>query len=271
MIQYPIAVAGTLTRVLEAGHGERTVIFTHGLGARADRWRATVERFAAQGYRAVAWDLPGHGFAEKRADFDYSVPSFSRCLGELLEALAVKRAILIGTSLGGHISAHFACRRPDAAAALVLVGALGLVPLGEATSDAIRRSVQKTGRSDIEAKMRFVLADPAAVTPDLVEEEWRFNNSPGAGAAFKLLGDYIASTIDRDVVTSELAALAERLPTLLVWGDKDQVVPPAIGREAALRLRLAPPTLIGEAGHAPHLEQPAAFDAAVLPFLADLR
>ena len=65
MIQYPLGAAGTLTRVLEAGRGDRTMLLVHGVGARADRWRLNLDALAEAGYHAYAIDLPGHGLAEK--------------------------------------------------------------------------------------------------------------------------------------------------------------------------------------------------------------
>src|SRR6185503_9046586 len=105
MIQYPLAAAGTMTRVLEAGAGDDVVLFVHGLGARADRWRGTIERVAAAGFRCIAFDLPGHGFAGKGGDFPYGVPAFGRFLSAVLDALGLDRVFIVGTSLGGHVGA----------------------------------------------------------------------------------------------------------------------------------------------------------------------
>ena len=199
-IEYPLGVSGLHTRVIEAGAGERAVLFVHGLGARADRWRRNLEVFAESGYRAIAIDLPGHGFASKRHDFDYSVPGFAAFVREVLAALELRSAALVGTSLGGHVSAYLACQSPANVRALVLVGALGLVPIGPEAGAAIRDGVRATGRADVERKLRFVLHDPAAITPEWVEEEWRINNSPGAAEAFARLGDYVAGGIDEHQV-----------------------------------------------------------------------
>jgi pimeloyl-ACP methyl ester carboxylesterase len=266
MIQYPLAVAGVLTRVLESGAGA-PVVFVHGLGARADRWRDAVEAFGREGFRTIAYDLPGHGFAAKGSEFDYTVPGYADFLRALLDVLGLARVVLVGTSLGGHVAAHFACDAPARVRGLVLVGSVGLVPLGPEMGEAISRNVRLTGREAIEDKLRFVCADPALVTPALVEEEWRINNSPGAAAAFQSLGDYIAGAIDAHNVLDRLAALREAFPIRLVWGSEDRAVPPAIGEEAARRLGLPLPAVIEEAGHLPYLEQPAQFRAVLRRFL----
>ncbi len=66
MIQYPLSIGGILTRVLEAGTGDEAIVFLHGLGARADRWRGTLQSFATQGFRCFAFDFPGHGLEYNR-------------------------------------------------------------------------------------------------------------------------------------------------------------------------------------------------------------
>jgi pimeloyl-ACP methyl ester carboxylesterase len=255
MIQYPLAVAGVLTRVLESGAGA-PVVFVHGLGARADRWRDAVEAFGREGFRTIAYDLPGHGFAAKGSEFDYTVPGYADFLRALLDVLGLARVVLVGT-----------CDAPARVRGHVLDGSVGLVPLGPEMGEAISRNVRLTGREAIEDKLRFVCADPALVTPALVEEEWRINNSPGAAAAFQSLGDYIAGAIDAHNVLDRRAALREAFPIRLVWGSEDRAVPPAIGEEAARRLGLPLPAVIEEAGHLPYLEQPAQFRAVLRRFL----
>lgn len=266
-IEYPLGVSGLLTRVIEAGAGERTVLFVHGLGARADRWRRNLDVFAESGYRAIAIDLPGHGFASKRHDFDYSVPGFAAFVREVMAALGLRSAVLVGTSLGGHVAAYLACQNPASVRALVLVGTLGLAPIGPVAGAAIRDGVCATGRDDVERKLRFVLCDPAAITPEWIEEEWRINNSPGAAEAFARLGDYIVGGLDEHHVGTRLAAVARETPLLLVWGAEDRAVPPSVGRQGKARLGEARLCILERAGHLPYFEQFRAFNREVLAFL----
>jgi 2-hydroxy-6-oxonona-2,4-dienedioate hydrolase len=269
MIQYPLGVNGMLTRVLEAGQGERVVLFMHGLGARADRWRRNLDALAERGLRCIAFDWPGHGLARKGPDFAYNVPGFSAYLEGLIEALGLSRVALVGTSLGGHVAAHFACRHPSLVSGLVLVGATGLMPIGRELGARIKASVSEASRTQIEAKLRFVMAAPGVVTEDLIEEEWRIANSPGAAAALARLGDYIADGVDDDCVGPTLAALAARPPLMLVWGAEDRAVPPGIGEAARVLLGLPDMTVIPGAGHAPYFERPDLFNPLVGAFLAD--
>src|SRR3546814_8631822 len=102
MIQYPCASHGIQTRVLDAGKGP-ALVFIHGLGARADRWRHNLEPLAAAGYRCVAVDLPGHGYATK-GDIPFSVPHCANWLQAILDQIGDGQCALVGTSLGGYRS-----------------------------------------------------------------------------------------------------------------------------------------------------------------------
>ena len=268
-IEYPLGVSGLLTRVIEAGHGDRPVLFIHGLGARADRWRRNLEVFAQSGYRAIAIDLPGHGFASKTGDFDYGVPGLAQFVRDAMDALELQSAAFVGTSLGGHVSAYVACGSPNRVTALVLVGALGLVPIGAEAGALIRDSVRATGRTDIENKLKFVICDHATITPEWIEEEWRINNSPGAAQAFARLGDYIAEGVDAHNVGTRLAAVAEGIPMLLVWGAEDRAVPLSIGRQGRALLGDTRLCVVEGAGHLPYFEQARTFNREVLSFLDD--
>jgi len=267
ILEYPLGANGTLTRVLETGEGSKTVVFLHGLGARADRWRRNLDAVADAGYRCLAPDFPGHGLADKPQDFDYSVPGFADFTMAILEALEVDRFHIVGTSLGGHVGGWIAARHPDRVASLVMVGTLGLVPIGREAGAAIRDSVKATERDDIDKKLKFVLHDAAEVTPGWIEEEYRVNNSPGADAAFARLGDYVAEEIDQHNIGDKLAELKGQIPVMLVWGRQDGAVPPSVGEQGRAILGDVPLLMIDPAGHAPYFEQPQQFNAPVIEFL----
>ena len=133
MISYPLRVGSIDTRVIEARasdiSGER-IVLVHGTGGRADRWLRNVDALAAAGHHVYAFDLPGHGFASKGAGLDCSVPGYRRFLGDFLDAMKIANATIVGTSLGGHVVASYACEHPERVRAVVLSGSMGLVPLG---------------------------------------------------------------------------------------------------------------------------------------------
>lgn len=266
-ITYPLQVGGGTTRIIEAGTGP-VVLLVHGLGARCDRWRSTVERLAAHGYRAITYDLPGHGFASKEADGPATVPALADHLLAVMDTLGVADAVLVGTSLGAHIVSHAALKARDRVRGLGLVGALGIVPIDQAVAETISRNVRADQRPQFVGKLGFVLHDPALVTVAFVEEEWRFNTAPGAIAAFTRLGDYLTGGIAGDYVASELSTAVPVDRILLIWGAHDKAVPLSVAHECKEALHGPELAIIEGSNHCPYLEQPEAFDAALVPFLS---
>jgi pimeloyl-ACP methyl ester carboxylesterase len=262
---YALRVNGVLTRVLEAGSAGTTVVLVHGAGGRAERWARSLEALAAAGYRAYAFDLPGHGFAAKGAGVACSVPAYRDLLGGFLDCIGASRAALVGTSLGGHVVAAYAAGNPDRVRAVVLAGSLGLVPVGEEARLRVQAGLADQSREGVLAKLERLLGDPSLVTPELVEEDVRINNSPGAKESFAALGRYIAAELDDDAVGARLAATG--LPVLLVWGERDKSVDLSVGRAAAALIPGARLVVLPGAGHAPYLEKPEAFNRAVIEFL----
>jgi pimeloyl-ACP methyl ester carboxylesterase len=267
VINYPLPVGRGVVRVIEAGDG-LAVIFAHGLGARCDRWRSTVERVAAHGYRAITYDLPGHGFSSKEADGPADVPALAKHLLATMDALGLETAVLAGTSLGAHIVGYAGCIAPNRVTALGLVGALGIVPIDQAVAETISRNVRATQREQFVGKLNFVFHDPSMVTDALIEEEFRMNTAPGAIAAFSRLGDYLTTRISNDYIADRLRALYPPDKILLVWGAADKAVPLSVAYECQTALGGPTLSVISDANHVPYLEQPEAFDAAFLPFLA---
>lgn len=266
VISYPFGAGGVVTRLLESGSGEDTVLFLHGSGARADRWRHTLASVAATGRRALAFDFPGHGLAQKTSELSYDTPSFAKVLAEVVDGLCHGPVTLVGTSLGAHVAAWYACGFPQSVRATVLVGALGLVPVHRDPGQTSQR-ITDTSAEGVAAKLAAVLYDASLVTPALVEEERRMNTSPGAEEALRRLGSYLADGVSDDVIGERYGALG--IPTLLVWGAEDRFVDPRYGIEAREVLGGVPLVYLNATGHAPYYERASAFDELLAEFLAD--
>lgn len=268
MIQFPMAVDGVLTRVLAAGSGPDHLVLVHGVGARADRWSRNVDALAAAGWQVHAFDLPGHGLAQKGPGPDYSVHGYARFLDGFLDAIGAEEAVIVGTSLGGHVAATLACERPERVRALVLVGSIGLVPWGAERRADSRARLRDVSRQGIARKLGVVVHDPGLVTGEWLEEEYLVNNSPGAEASFAAISDYVADRIDDDLIGPRLAAMAaDRPPTLLIWGEQERAVPLETGRKAHAMLDGSELAVISDASHAPYFERPDEFNRVLLDFL----
>jgi 2-hydroxy-6-oxonona-2,4-dienedioate hydrolase len=266
VIQYPIGVNGVTTRVLDSGGQGDLLVLLHGVGSRADRFRSNVDGLGDAGYRAVAVDLPGHGLADKGA-LPYSVGYYASFVIGLIESLGADRAGIIGTSLGGHIGAQIAVTAPERVTSLVMVGTMGVVPLGQETTKAIARSILDRSRDGIAGKLRFILHRHGLITDAWIEEEFRINNSPGADEAFRRLSAYFADKVDDDVVGDRLLGVSGQIPMLLVWGADDEMIKPDVGHAAQRTLKDIPLVLLTGTGHVPYLERPGDFNALIGDFL----
>lgn len=270
VLAYPLEVGGLETRVLQWGSGPRDVLFLHGAGARADRWVGTMKRLDPALYRAVAIDFPGHGFATKGDKPEYSTSAFADLATEVIARLGLKRPALVGTSMGGHVAATMVTRDPQVTLGLVLVGAVGLIPIPEELNQLIARGLVATERQYILMKLQTVLCNKALITDDLVEVEWRINNSAGAREGFAKLSRYWLERHRNDLIGPKLAAMSNRPPIRLIWGSDDRTTPLDIGLVAADMLTGGEISALSGAGHAPYLDQPEAFCAALFPFLDQL-
>lgn len=268
MIQYPLGVDGVLTRVLEAGAGDRTMLLVHGVGARADRWRRNLEGLASAGYHPYAIDLPGHGLAQKGPDIPGTVPEYARFARRMLDDLGAGEVYLVGTSLGGHVCATAACDMAERVAGLVLVGTVGITPIGAERRQRTQSIVGETSWEAIGGKLRVVLHDEALATEDLHREEFRINNSPGAAESFERIAAYFGNDLDDDAVGDRLAALADAFPVLIVWGREDVGFPLELGEAACAKLPGSRLAVMDDAAHAPYFERPEAFNRIVTDFLA---
>jgi pimeloyl-ACP methyl ester carboxylesterase len=267
MISYPMAVGAVTTRVLEAGSGDQVVVLVHGTGGRADRWVRNVDALAAAGFHVYAMDLPGHGFASKGPGVACSVPAYRAFLAGFIDAIGAAKPVIVGTSLGGHVVASYACEQPERVRAIALVGSMGLVPIGDEARGRIQAGANNQTRGGVATKMQRVIFDPALVTPEMLEEEWRINNSPGALESFATLGQYIATDLDKEVVGEQLARAP--FPVLLVWGEQDKTVPPAVGEKVRALLPHSRLALLADAAHTAYYERADDFNAVLVDFLAE--
>ncbi|MDY6996009.1 MAG: alpha/beta hydrolase [Actinomycetota bacterium] len=258
VIAYPVTGAGVTTRVVESGSGDTVLVCLHGAGSRADRWVPAMPGLVEAGYRVLAIDFPGHGFADKGADIDYSAAGLAAVIAGVLDTLGLSKVTLAGTSLGGHVAAWLAVHRPDLVAGVVLIGAVGVSDFpqefhtpAEVLSDGSEAGVRR--------KLSFLVADPALVTDAWVREESMINSSTGAHEALTRVAGWLDTECNDARQDRELAGLLPELPVLLVWGADDRWTPPSMGEAAQANLPGVQLELMAGCGHAPYFEDPDTF------------
>lgn len=236
-----------------AGEGP-AVLLTHGFSASAAMWRDNVPALVEAGWRVITWDMRGHGQSGSPDDVSrYSAALTVADMAALLDAAGADEAVIGGMSLGGYmtLSFHLAHR--------ARVRALLLIDTGPGfKKDSAREAwnEQARGRGD-----RF-LAEGEAALSSSVEARMQAQNFTGLRhAAYGMLAQ------DSAAVIHSLPEIA--VPTLVVVGDRDEPFLAATDYMAA-KIPGARKAVIADAGHASNVDQPAAFNAAVLEFLGGL-
>lgn len=272
-----VDVGGIPTRFLVAGRGH-PVVLLHADGENRQDWRWVLPPLAA-GHRVYAPDLPGFGGTGAPPD---CTPAFLEgFVREFLDTLQLESAVVVGNSLGGLAALRLALHAPARVSALCLVGSAGL---GGAVSAVMRQLTQPGigevavwwGRTPVGAAQRCLLripllfANPVRVPPAWLVEQYALAQLPGfLDTTLAALRGQVGPEGQKQVLTEHLSRLA--MPTLLLWGARDLVVPLEDARVAAHRL--APPgglRIIAGTGHLPHVERPVEFVAALSSFLDTL-
>lgn len=271
-----LTAGGVRARVVEEGAGD-PVLLIHGVAGWAENWAPTMTALAAEGFRAIAVDLPGFGKSQRAVSpryFDKPDAYYLRFVRELLDALGLERAHLVGHSMGGAVASVAAASFPDRFRSLTLVAPGGYgrqVPLSFRLSSFRLASLipRLVPTAFVRESVASCFYDPAAAQA-WVFEQALVNARIGASAEFARVMHYGVTL--RGVRTELIDAWDPeirgiRLPTLIVWGRQDAVVPVTDLDAVRARLPHARVVLIDRAGHLVQLERPAEFNDALLGFL----
>jgi 4,5:9,10-diseco-3-hydroxy-5,9,17-trioxoandrosta-1(10),2-diene-4-oate hydrolase len=273
--EHNVEIDGLTIRYLSAGEGPPMVLL-HGAGDNALDWRWVMPTLAAT-HKVYAPDLPGSPDSARPAA-DYSPAFFERIVAVFVDALDIGRATFVGNSLGGLIALRLALSEPARVRALVLVDSAGLgytvnpaftsvnVPgLGEAAIPFWRTPVGAYQRAWGRTALLFA-HPPTSVPREWLAEQGRLALWPGyLEAHLSVLRALVSPLGQREVLVDRLPLL--KIPTLVVWGERDRVFPESQAREAIVRLQEGSLALIPECGHMPHVECPDHFLAALDEFL----
>jgi pimeloyl-ACP methyl ester carboxylesterase len=220
----------------------------------------------------IAPDLPGFGASEKPSSnrFSYHVDAFTETVADVLAALELGRAVLVGHCVGGAIALVLAARHPELVSKLVLIDALsepprlgrfggvGLMPL--VGSFAFK---QLWGQSAFRALFQQRIAPEASRDRQKLARYYDAFSEPAARASAL---ETLRAVQDPRPVVARTSGV--RAPTLVVWGTDDRVVPVNAGKRLAREIPGARLELLST-GHAPQEDAPGALAAALRRFLGD--
>jgi pimeloyl-ACP methyl ester carboxylesterase len=273
-----VTVAGRPMNVIDLGPEDPagTIVWIHGLTGSWQNWLENLPHFA-QTHRCIAMDLPGFGASPMPAE-KISIAGYAAAVDELLRVLGVSRAVVVGNSMGGFVGAEIAIQFGTWVQKLVLVSAAGLtiehqhlrlavpalrvarnvIALGTGWLASKSDTLAARRRTRI-AMMSVVAAHPERLPAALISEQLRGSGAPGFVDAVDALTSY--------PIRDRLGAIAA--PTLVVWGEKDPLVPVRDAWEFGRLIDDARVVVYADTGHVSMMERPDAFNALVAEFLEE--
>jgi len=270
-----VVLHGHRVRFHRSGDGPLLVLL-HGIASTADTWAPVATGLAAN-HTVLAPDLLGHGASAKPRG-DYSLGAYASGVRDLITALGHERATVVGHSLGGGIAMQFAYQFPERVERLVLISSGGL---GREVHPILRASTLP-GSEIVLALLgrRWLRTTGGAVGATLGRLGLRAGEDlAGVAAGIASLGDADArgafvhtarAAIDpggQRVSATDRLYLAAHLPTLIVWGERDPIIPAAHGEAAHAAIPGSRLEIFAGAGHFPHREQPVRFVSLVEDFM----
>lgn len=188
-----------------------------------------------------------------------SIQGLLRLTISMLETITDKPAVMVGNSLGGHISLRVALSRPDLVRGVILIGSSGLF------EKSFEKGVQREPTYEwLDRKIRDLFYDTSCMSPKLVDRAYEELVNRDAARAFVRLG----RSAKRDSLAEELDQVST--PTMVLWGRQDTVTPPEVAEQFASRIPNARLRWIDKCGHAPQLERPGELARGIGEFLDEL-
>jgi pimeloyl-ACP methyl ester carboxylesterase len=241
VVRREVRVNGAPVRFKVAGIGE-PVVLVHGLSGSTEWWRRNVEPLARR-FRVYLLDLPGFG-TMARSQLRLGLDEGAHWLQGWMEAVGLRRAHLVGHSMGGCICLRLAALRPDMVLRLVLAA-----PAVMSRSRSLVRHLLPLAQTTLSASPNFVLT----LTYDALRA--------GPLTLLRTANEVVR----RELHHHELNAI--QAPTLLVWGAADPLVPASVGAALRKTIPTARLHIVKDGGHVPMFDQALEFNAAVLAFL----
>jgi pimeloyl-ACP methyl ester carboxylesterase len=257
-----------------AGEGP-ALLMIHGIAGSSRAWREVMPTLAHH-YTVIAPDLIGHGQSDKPVG-DYSLGAYAGGMRDLLGVLGVERATMVGQSFGGGVALQLAYQHPECCERLVLVDSGGLgrevswvlrlmtLPGTELIMPALFPSLVRERGNDI-SRMLY----RRGVRMGRIGEMWSAYASLTKSANRQAFVRTIRAVIDpggQTVSAMDRLHLAAQLPTLIVWGKNDTIIPVSHAHAAHEAIPGSRLEIIDDCGHFPHVEDPERFLDVLLEFL----
>jgi pimeloyl-ACP methyl ester carboxylesterase len=274
MERFEIRLHGHRVSYRSAGRGPLLVLL-HGIAGTSATWETVIPRLSER-HTVIAPDLLGHGESGK-PEGDYSLGAYANAIRDLLEALGHEGGTIVGHSLGGGVALQFAYQFPERCERLALVSSGGL---GREVHALLRAAVLPgaevvlpwlcvAGQRGVGRVVHALGSVGLRASADL-EETWRSFVSLAEPEARRAFLHTVRGIIDlggQRVTASDRLYLAAGLPMLIVWGERDPLIPVRHGRQAHARLPGSRLEIFPGSGHFPHLDDPERFARVLVDFV----
>ena len=254
----------TIPNYFEQGTGDTAVFLLHGVGGGQQAWAQTLTALAAHGYRAIAWDAPGYGGSALVEP--YTTLELARSLHQLIVHVGARRNVVLGHSMGGLIAQEAFALAPRNIHGLILF----------ATSPAFGKPGGDWQQQFLQS--RFAPLDAGAGMAGLAPDLVRGMFAPGASNADMAAAVAVMSGVPVATYRAALSAIVSfnrldnlpniNVPTLCLACELDKNAAPLVLEKMAARIAGAEYVCLPGVGHLGNMEQPGAFNAAVLKFLS---
>jgi 4,5:9,10-diseco-3-hydroxy-5,9,17-trioxoandrosta-1(10),2-diene-4-oate hydrolase len=267
-----VAIGDREAHYHEAGTGP-VLLLLHGSGPGVSGWSNFGRNLPvfAEHFRTVVLDMPGFG-RTPMGDLDCVYPKYAAKLAwQFLDALGIEGAHILGNSMGGYVAAEMALAEPTRAHKLVLMGPGGMSVnlIGPRESEGWRRLMEFLGapsRPGMVAWLNTMVADPAMVTDELIEERMTMAMQPGVVDAAIAIFSSFGRFPDPSPPWTRAATIAN--PTLITWGRDDRMMPLEGGLLGYRQLPNAELHVFSNCGHWAQVERKVDFERVVLEFLS---
>lgn len=249
------------------------IVLIHGTSSSLHTWEGWVKALKPQ-RRVISFDLPGFGltgpFSGQWTADDYRGDTYARFVIALMDHFGLQRAVVGGNSLGGEVAWRTARLAPQRVAQLILVDASGTafepesIPPGFllARLPVVNRLAEHLlPRPVVVSTLHSVYGDPQRVSDALVDRYFELSLREGNRRAL----NQRLSILEADLTPALINEV--KTPTLILWGEKDRLIPPANARSFASAIAGSQVVVLPGLGHTPHEEDPAASVAPVKAFL----
>jgi len=251
-------------------------VLLHGVGTSSGEWSWVLPDLA-RNHLVYAIDLPGYDGSYEPPDYS---PTFTASfVNSFLDAVGVESAVVVGNSFGGLVALHLALSEPARVSALVLSDSAGLgqavnptlVALSSPGGGELARTLAKTPPGAAQRAFRrglLMFARPWPIPLKWIKDQYKLAQLPNfTDATLASLRTTVGAMGQREVLLDQLPQL--QMPTLIVWGVEDRVLPYWQAEEAIPRLQNGSLELIPNCGHLPHVEQPERFASILGDFLGE--